>query len=333
MRRRGHSGARALVLLGIMTAALCAGAIKIAAQPAKARRIGVLCAVSCRAGDVNTFRDALSKLGYPEGPNLVYELRSAEGRLDRLPDLARELADRRVDIIFTTWGTAAGLAAKYATATIPVVVGSAGDLVASGLVASLNRPESNVTGISSLALDLEGKRLEIIRQILPAIPRVAVFRDSTNPYSVLAIAEQRRAADTLGVSLREVQVHEAGDVDQGFATVAGEGLKALVLHAYLPILASRDRIVERAASDRVVTIYPTREFVDAGGLLSYGTSLDENARRAAAYVDKILKGAKPSDLPVEQPTRFELVINLKTAKALGLDIPPTLLARADEVIE
>jgi putative ABC transport system substrate-binding protein len=325
---------RTLLLLDLLAALFSAGTGAFEAQSTtKIHRVGILCAVTCATSDVSTFRGALSTLGYSEGSNIVFELRSAEGELDRLPSLASDLVRLRVDVIFTSWGTGAGLAAKQATATIPVVVGSAGDLVAAGLAASLKRPGGNVTGVSSLALDLEGKRLDILKQLLPTVQIVAIFGDSTNPYSVLAVAQERIAADKLGVKLREIRVHEARDVDEGFATILAEQLGALSIHAYVPILANRDRIVELAAKNRVVTIYPSEEFVHAGGLLSYGASLNENAKRAAVYVDKILNGAKPADLPIEQPTRFRLAVNLKTAEALGLTMPPSILALADEVIE
>jgi len=282
---------------------------------------------------VGAFREGLSTLGYRDGANIAFDFRSADGKLELLPDLASDLVKQNVDVIFTTWGTAAAQAAKRATATIPIVVGSAGDLVAARLVTSLNRPGGNVTGISSLALELEGKRLELLKQLVPTISRVAVFRDSTNAYSILAMKQERAAADRLAVKIREIQLGHASDLNEAFATILRERLQALSIHAYVPVLASRDRIVELAAKHRVVTIYPLRDFVTAGGWLSYGASLVENAKRAAIFVDKILKGTKPADLPVEQPTKFELVINLKTAKALGLAIPPSILVRADQVIE
>ncbi len=236
-------------------------------------------------------------------------------------------------MIFTSWGTAPGLAAKRATASIPIVAGSAGDLVAAGIVKSLNRPGGNATGITSLALELEGKRLELLKELLPAVKRIAFFRDTTNPYSVLAIKEQRIAAEHLGVELEEIQVHETIDIDRAFATIVDERLKALCVDGYIPLLAGRDRIVALAARNGIAAIYPLRDFVDAGGLLSYGSSLSDNANRAAAQVGKILAGAKPGDLPVERSTKVELVVNLKTAKSLGLTVPQAILARADEVIE
>jgi putative ABC transport system substrate-binding protein len=322
-----------LTLVGILSFLLCTAAPPASSKPGiGSPRVGLLCALSCGSAHAEVFRSELTNL-HQRGSSIVYVERSADGDLARLAHLARELVDERVDVIFTTWGTAAGLAAKHATATTPIVVGSAGDLVAAGIVASLNKPGANVTGISSLALDLEAKRLEVLKQLAPGVRAVAAFGDPTNPYSALAIAEQRRAAESLGFVLKEIPVRDARDVGAAFAIVAKEHLEAVVLHGYVPILVNRDLIVGLATTNRVVAIYPSREFVEAGGLVSYGASLRENARRAAVQADKILKGSKPADLPVEQSTKIELVINLNTAKALGITIPPTLLARADEVIE
>jgi putative ABC transport system substrate-binding protein len=322
-----------LPLVAVLSCLLCVAAPSALTQPiTTTHRVGLLCAVTCGSADIEVLRSELSRL-HPPVSSIVYVERSADGNLDRLSDLARELVDERVDVIFTTWGTAAGLAAKHATETIPIVVGSAGDLVAAGIVASLNKPGANVTGVSSLALDLEGKRLEVLKQLAPRARRVAAFGDPNNPYSALALAEQRRAAETLGFVLEEIAVRDGRGVEAGFATLATAQLEAVVLHGYIPILVNRDLIVRLAATNRIVAIYPSREFVEAGGLVSYGASLRENARRAAVQVDKILRGIKPADLPVEQPTKIELVLNMNTANALRLTIPPTLLARADEVIE
>jgi ABC-type uncharacterized transport system substrate-binding protein len=325
-------GRAALAAILAVTQFGIAGA-SAASAAAAAKRVGILCAVTCATSDVGAFRGALASLGYQEGPTIAFESRSADGDLSRLPDLAGDLVALRVDLIFTTWGTAAALSAKRATSEIPIVVGSAGDLVAAGLARSLSHPGGNVTGISSLALDLEGKRLDLLKLLVPSTQVVAVFRSSSNPYSMLAIKEERAAAGKLGVTLREIEVHEAADVDAGFAAMVTERVAALSIHAYVPILASRDRIVELATKNRVAAIYPLRQFVEAGGLISYGASLNDNARRAAVFADKILRGTKPADLPVEQPTKIELVINMKAAQALGLTVPQAILARADEVIE
>jgi ABC-type uncharacterized transport system substrate-binding protein len=325
---------RRLVLLAFAAGSLCPVAAAVQAQPAgKVYRIGVLCPITCTSSGVRAFRQALGKLGYTEGSNVVFDYRSLAGDLKRLPTLAAGLVRQRVDVIYTTWGTAPGLAAKRATTTIPVVAGSVGDPVAAGLVASIRRPGGNVTAIASLALQLEGKRLQLLHQLLPSVRRIAVFRDTANPYSVLAIRAQRKAAARLGLELREIEVHRAGDVEAGFATIRREHLRALCIHAYVPVLASRNRIVALAARDRIAAIYPLRDYVDAGGLLSYGASLEANARRAAADVGEILKGSKPADLPVERSTRVALVIDLRVAKALGLTVPQSILARADEVIQ
>jgi putative ABC transport system substrate-binding protein len=303
------------------------------AESVEVPRVGILCPVTCDTTDLLTFRNELSMLGYAEPSSVAFEYRSAAGDLNRLPELAGDLERERVAVIYTTFGTAAGLAAKRVTAAIPVVVGSAGDLVAAGMVKSLDRPGGNVTGVTSLALELEGKRLEFLKQVVPTISRVAFFRDTTNPYSVLALKEQHIAAEQLGVEIREIQFHEPADVDPAFGTIISDGLTALCVDSYIPVLASRDRIVELAAQHHVAAIYPFRHFVDAGGLLSYGSSLDENAKRAAVYVAKILHGAKPADPPVERSTKVELVINMKVARELGLTVPQTLLARADDIIE
>jgi putative ABC transport system substrate-binding protein len=325
---------RDLLLLAVLPSLALASAAPVAAQPAaKPYRVGILCPVACETSDVRIFREALAASGYKEGSNVVFTYRSAAGDLKRLPALADELLQHGTDLIYTTFGTFAGLAAKEATTSTPVVVGSAGDLVAAGIVNSLSHPGGNVTGITSLALELESKRLEFLKELLPTVSRIAFFRDTTNPYSVLAVKLQRAAAAELGVELREIQVHEAADVDQAFAAIVEDRIMAVCVDSYIPLLASRDHIVEVAARDRVAAAYPFKHFVEAGGLLSYGSSLEDNARRAAVLVGKILAGAKPADLPVEQSTKVELVINLKTAKTMGLVIPPALLARADEVID
>jgi len=326
---------RDVLLLGMFILLVFArAATPVAAQPAaKTYRVGVLCPVTCETSDVRTFRSALAALGYKEGPNVLFDYRSAAGDLKRLRALAGELVQQGNDLIYTTFGTVAGLSAKRATTSIPVVVGSAGDLVDAGIVKSLSHPGGNITGITSLALELESKRLELLTQLMPTLSRIAFFHDTTNPYSVLAVKLQRAASAQLGVELREIQVHEPTDVDQAFATIVGEQLKAVCVDGYIPLLASRDRIIELAAKHRIAAVYPFKHFVEAGGLLSYGSSLDENAKRAAALVGKILAGAKPGEIPVEQSTKVELIVNLKTAKALDLIVPPALLATADEVIE
>ncbi len=222
-------------------------ATSFAAPSAGPHWVGILCAIACTTSDVTAFKDALSSRGYREGSDIIFLPRSADGELKRLPQLATELADGKVDVIFTTWGTAAALAAQQATGSIPIVVGSAGDLV-----------------------DLEGKRLEILKELLPAVSRVAVFSDPANPYSALAMQQVRSAADLLQVKLSDIVVHEKRDIDKAFAAIAGDRLEALCLHAYVPILASRDRIIELASDDHIAVVYPLSDFVRAGGLISYG---------------------------------------------------------------
>jgi len=305
-----------------------------AQQMGKPARIGVLCQVPCRGRAVDAFGRALVELGYVEGRTVVFEYRDAEWGIERLPALATDLVQRKVDVIFTSWGTAAALAAKRATNTIPVVIGAVGDPVRAGIVTSLAKPGGNVTGVSSLALELEGKRLELVKEVIPKVSRVGTFLKPGDPYSPVAFTEVETAARALGLRLHGVQVTGPSDLDMAFATLKRDHVEALVLDSgYFAHLQNRRAIIEFAAANRLPTIYPLREFVDEGGLLSYGANLAELSRRAAHYVDRVLKGAKPADLPVEQARTVELVVNLKTAKALGLTIPQSLLLRADQVIE
>jgi putative ABC transport system substrate-binding protein len=304
-----------------------------AQQAGKVARIGVLCPITCTDPSLEVFRHALYELGYVEGQNLVLAFRTAEGHIERLPDLAAELVNLNLDVLFTSWGTAAALAAKQVTTTVPIVMGAVGDPVASGLVTSLAQPGGNITGLSSLTLDLEGKRLELLKELLPTLARVAVLWDPTNPYSALALAQTQQTAQHLGVQVQPVRVHAAEDFASAFATLARERPDALIVHGYIVLVQHRTRIVDFVAQHRLPTIYSLRQFVEAGGLMAYGVHLPEVYRRAAAHVDKVLKGTKPADIPVEQPTKFELLINLKTAQTLGLTLPPSLLILADEVIK
>jgi len=304
-------------------------------QPSKVARIGYLAGSSLTDNDryVKVFRESLHELGYVEGKNLVIEYRWAEGHFERLPDLAAELVRLRVDVIVAV-GDPVILAAKQATSTIPIVMASVGDPVGRGFVATLARPGGNITGVSNLAVALTGKWLEYLKQIVPTLSQMAVLRNASNPTHALFWAEAQSAAARLGLQLQGVEVRTSDDVDGAFATIIRERSAALVVLPD-PLLAGflRGRIAELAMRNRLPAMYTFKEQAEAGGLLSYGPSLSVNYRHAATYVDKILKGAKPADLPVEQPTKFELVINLKTAKALGLTIPQSLLLRADEVIE
>jgi len=276
--------------------------------------------------------EALRELGWVEGENVVFERRYAENRLERLPELAADLVRLKVDVIVAA-GTLAPLAAKRTTSTIPIVMASCGDPLGTGLVASLARPGGNVTGMSLMAPDVGGKRLELLRDILPNLTRVAVLWDSANPYTTIGFNETEVAARTLGVEVQSLEVRSPDDFDRAFEAAQQQHPDALVTVDDPLTLNHLKRIVDFTAVQRLPSVHVAREFAAAGGLVSYGTNMADVIRRAAGYVDKILKGAKPADLPVPQPTKFELVINLKTAKALGVTIPPSLLARADEVIE
>jgi putative tryptophan/tyrosine transport system substrate-binding protein len=275
---------------------------------------------------------ALQALGWTEGNNVVFERRYADNRLDRLPELAAELVRLNVDVIIAT-GTLAPLAAKRATSTIPIVMTAAGDPLGSGLVASLARPGGNVTGLSLMAPDLGGKRLELLKEVLPQVSRVGILWNATNPYSALVLKETESAAQIFRIQLQSIEVRSPDDFGSALPTATQLRVGALITVEDPLTFSHRKFIADFAASNRLPAIYGLKEFVEAGGLMAYGADLADSYRRAAGYVDKILKGAKPADLPIEQPTKFEFVINLKTAKALGVEIPPTLLARADEVIE
>jgi putative ABC transport system substrate-binding protein len=275
---------------------------------------------------------AYLELGYVGGKNVTFESRYAEDRLDRLPDFAAELVSLKVDVI-TAAGTLAPLAAKRATSTIPIVMMAAGDPVGSGLVASLAHPGGNVTGTSLMAPDLGGKRLQLLKELLPKLSRVAVLWNAANPYSALVFKETVGAAQTLEIELQSLEIREPADIDAALEAATGQRVGALITVEDPLTIDLRKQIAEFAANHRLPTISGLREFADSGFLMTYGAVRADILRRSVAFVDKILKGARPSDLPVEQPTKFELVINLKTAKSLGLTIPSLLLAIADEVVE
>jgi putative ABC transport system substrate-binding protein len=307
-----------------------------AQQAAKVARIGYL-AINLAASphQHEAFRQGLRDLGYVEGRNVVIEYRDAEGKFERLPALAAELVALKVDVILAV-STLAALAAKQATKTIPIVFGAAGDPVASGLVTSLARPGGNVTGLSILTPELVGKCLEQLTQAVPGVRRVAVLwhpgvLGERTEKDMLKGADV--AARALGVRPQFVEARGPADIDRAFSDMTRARAGALTVLASPMFISERRRLVDLAAKNRLPAVYPWREGVDAGGLMSYGANLADLFRRAATSVDKILKGAKPGDLPVEQPTKFELVINLKTAKALGLTIPQSVLGRADEVIQ
>ena len=274
----------------------------------------------------------MRELGWIEGKNVVVERRQGDNRVERLHDAAAELVRLNVDVIVAL-GTLGPLAAKRASTTIPIVMANAGDPLGSGLVASLARPGGNVTGMSLMAPDLGGKRLELLKEALPRLHRVAVLWNSANPYSALVFKETQDAGQTLGIQIHSVEVRGPDEFDGAFAAVRSLRPDALIVVEDPLTVSHRKLIADFATGQRCPALYGLREFAVDGGLISYGASLADLYRRAAGYVDKILKGAKPADLPVQQPTKFEFVFNLKTAKALGLDAPPTVLARADEVIE
>jgi putative ABC transport system substrate-binding protein len=316
-------------------AAVLAAPRCVEAQPAaKISRIGYL-ATHLNPHFQGAFRQGLRDLGYVEGRNLVIEDRNAEGKTGRLPALAAELVALKVDVVVAS-GTPAALAAKRATRTLPIVFTAVADPVTSRLVTSLAKPDANVTGLSVLAPELVGKCLEHLKQAIPAVSRVAVL---WQPGAVGeqtekdALKEAEVAARALGVRLQLIEARRPADIDRAFADMTKARADALMVLTSSMLFSERRRLVELAAKNRLPTVYPWREAVDAGGLMAYGPDLADLLRRVATYVDKILKGAKPADLPVEQPTKFELIINLKTAKALGLTIPPSLLARADQIIQ
>jgi len=306
-----------------------------AQQRRKLFRIGYLgiSSPSLEPHYVEAFRQKLRELGHVDGEGIAIEYRWAEGQDSRLPKLAGELVRLKPDVIVTT-GTPGTLAAIQATKTVPIVMASSADPVASGLVSSLARPSGNVTGFTILGPELEGKRLELLLQTVPGLSRLAILWNPSNPGIVSYFETVRNAGRNLRISLDPVmEVRRADELDNAFTVIAGARPQALAVIADRFLLANRKQIVDFAAVTRLPSMYPYREYVDAGGLMSYAPSNIELFRGAATYVDKILKGAKPGELPIQEPTKFELVLNLKTAKTLGLAVPPTVIARADEVIE
>ena len=321
--------------IGTLTAGLLAAPLAARAQPAgEIYRIGFLgnSTAALEANLVGPFREGLRDLGYVEGRNLVIEYRWAEGKYERFPQLVAELLALKVDVIVSA-GTPAALAVKQATTTVPMVMAAVGDPVGTGLIASLARPGGNLTGLAAISPDLEGKRFELLRELLPKLSHVSFLVNPANALHTVSEKHAREAATVLRLKLQFVGVRSEAEFDHAFETIARERPGAMVVLADRVFLHARQRIVDFAARHRLPTVYPYRELAEAGGLMCFGSNYPDMHRRAAAYVDKILKGAKPADLPVEQPTKFELVINLKTAKALGLTIPPSLLQRADQVIE
>jgi putative tryptophan/tyrosine transport system substrate-binding protein len=301
---------------------------------AKVPRIGFLgnSTAELEAHLVGPFRDGLRVLGYEEGRNIAIEYRWAEGKYERFPALIAELVASNVDVIVTA-GTPASLAVKTATTSIPLVMIAVGEPVATGLVASLARPGGNITGVTSISPEIEGKRLELLREVAPNISHIAVLWNAASPIQVIQEQETRAAAQVLGMKMLSLGVRTLEEIEDAFAAIVRERPGALLVLADRLFLHHRTLIMEFAAQHRLPGVHAYRELVEAGGLMSYGPSYADMHRRAATYVDKILKGEKPADLPVERPVKFELVINLKAAKALGLDVPWFLQQRADEVIE
>ena len=304
-----------------------------AQQPEKTLRIGYLgnSSPALERDFVDAFRQGLRDLGYAEGHNILIEYRWAEGRYDRLPEFAAELVRLKVDVLLTA-GTPGALAAKQATQTIPIVMAVSGDAVGTGLVQSLARPGGNITGLTRMTRDLDGKRLELLKEVVPSLSRVAILLNPANPISARGWSEAQSPAKALRLKLEPAEVKAAEEFEAPFAAIARQRPGGLFIIADQFLLAHQTQIVDFGARRSLPAIYPYSEFVDAGGLMSYAANDPAMFRRAATYVDKILKGRKPADLPVEQPTKFEFIINLKTAKQIGLTIPPNVLARADRVI-
>jgi putative ABC transport system substrate-binding protein len=305
-----------------------------AQQRAHLPRVGYLgtSSASLEPELVKAFREGLRDLGYVEGQNILIEYRWAEGTYQRFPDLVADLVNLKVDLILTA-GTPGALAAKRATQTIPIVMAVTGDAVGTGLVSSLARPGGNLTGLTTMVPDLEGKRLEILREVVPKLTTLVVLLNTANPLTTIQWKQTEISAKTLGFQLQPVELRRPEEFKDAFAKVARQRPDGITMVADRFLLAHRMRIVDFVAKTRLPAIYPYRDFVIAGGLMSYSPSYEDLFRRSATYVDKILKGAKPSDLPIEQPTKFELLVNMKTAKTLGVPIPPSLLLRADHVVE
>jgi len=305
-----------------------------AQQPTKIPRIGYLSAThrSSVSARTEALRQGLRELGYVEGKNIIIEYRFADGRLDQVPQNAAELVRLRVDVIVTA-GPTDTRAAKEATATIPIVMAFDSDPVGNGFVASLARPGGNITGLSTLAPEISGKQLELLKEIVPRLSLVAVLGTSTEPGNAQALREVEVAAGAFGVHLQHLDVRDSKDIETAFRA-ASKGRADAILMLNSPVLnPHRTQVVNLAVKSRLPVIYGQPEFVEAGGLMTYSVSFTDLFRRAATYVDKILKGTKPADLPVEQPKKFEFIINLKAAKQIGLTIPPNVLARADRVIK
>ena len=321
-----------LVAAGLLLATAAAAE---AQQPAKVYRVGfVSVELASPSPQFDAFRQGLGELGYAEGKNVVLEARFAEGRLERLPGLAAELIRLKVDVL-VAGSPAAAVAAKKASSAVPIVFAGVGDPVASGIVGSLARPGGNITGVAVGVSDpaFGGKWLQLLREVIPRVSHVAVLANRSNPSNSPYLKGVESAARTLNVKLDIVDAGNPAELDRALAAIAASGAQGMIVTTDPFLFAVRATLVSFAASKRLPAMYFFKNFADAGGLMSYGASLEESYRKAATYVDKILKGAKPADLPVEQPTRFELVVNRTTARALGISIPQSILLRADQVIE
>ncbi len=326
--RRSTAGILLTLALGLLPTPLAAEA----QRPAGVARVGLLSAGSPTPHLLDAFREGMRERGYLEGTNLTIEPRWAEGRFDRLPDLVAELVRARVDVIVTS-GAPAAFAAKQGTSAIPIVMAQISDPVGLGLVASLPQPGGNITGLANLHSDLGPKQLELLKEAVPKAARVAVLWNPGNPGAELIVKHSQHGARALRMTLHPVEVRDAKALESAFAAMARERANALLLPPDPFFLPHGRQIVDLAAKRRLPAMYGWRELVEAGGLMAYGPHIPDMFRRAATYVDKILKGAKPADLPVEQPMRFEMVINMKTAKVLGITFPQTILIRADQVIQ
>ena len=331
-RRRLMSNKFVCLALSALLLALCVPAG--AQQPGNMPQLGFLSgnSASTISARVGAFRQGLREVGYAEGKNIAIEYRYADGKLDRLNDLAAELVTRKVSVIVTHGDSAIG-ALNRATKTIPIVVGVTGDLVETGYAASLAHPGGNITGFVDTSPDLSGKRLEVLKETLPKALRIAVLWNSGNRVKLLDFKESEKAANALGLTLQSVEVKKAADFDSRLTASLAQRPDALVVLVDSLTTANAKAVIEFAAKNKLPTMYGTSEVIDGGGLMSYAANIPDLFRRAAAYVDKILKGASAADLPIQQPNKFELVINLKAAKQIGLTIPPNVLARADKVIK
>ena len=322
------------MIVCLVAATLLSASFVEAQQPTKVPRIGFLNALfpTTNPARIEAFRQGLRDVGYVEGENIIIEFRYAERKVDRLPTLAAELVRLKVNVIVTS-ASQETRAAKEATNTIPIVMTNEGDPVETGFVASLARPGGNITGLSTLSPELSGKRLEVLKEIVPKLFRVAVLGSSTNPGNADTLRELEVAAQELKVKLQYLDILNPNDIETAFRAAGKERAGAVILLSNSILTSQRRQIIDLAVKSRLPVSYARPEFVESGGLMTYGPSFVDLCRRAATYVDKILKGTNPADLPVEQPMKFEFVVNLKAAKQIGLTIPPNVLTRADKVLK